>query len=157
MRNFSAPARVSLLSRLTGEIWYAFLTLDVDGFIYHVVSNTKDPVTSNGQLYTPYPFDITLPGDSMESIDTVQITIDNVDLSLITALRQAQNPLKFNIKFALASQPNVIEMELTDLESDAVEFNANTITATLTVLDIWNAKFPSRGGIYDPIQCPALF
>lgn len=156
-RTFTQPARHSLLARLTDEIWLMFATLDIDGTVYNVVANSKDPVTSTGIVYTPFPFDLVLPSDSLESIETLQITIDNIDLSLITALRNAEQPLKFNIKFALKSQPDVIELELTDLESEGVDFDAQTITATLTVVDTWNAKFPSRGNIYDPIQCPALF
>lgn len=157
MRTFSQPAYVSLMSRLTDEVWLAFLDIEIDAETFHVVANAKEPVTSNGVEYTPYPFDVLLPTESTDSIEQVQITIDNVDRLLVDSLRAAQSPLVFTLRFALASQPDVIELELADLESQLVNFDARKITATLSISDVWNAKFPSVGPIYDPSQYPGLF
>lgn len=157
MRTFSQPAYVSLMSRITDEVWLAFLDIHIDAETYYVVANSKVPVVSNGQEYTPYPFDVLLPTESTESIEQVQITIDNVDRMFVDALRAAVSPLNFTLRFALASQPDVIELELANLESQLVDFDARKITATLSIADVWNAKFPSVGPIYDPSQCPGLF
>lgn len=157
MRSFSKPAHVSLISRVSSEIWLALLTIDVEGLLTHVVANSSTEVVSNSITFHPYPFDVLLPADSIEQMLTVKISIDNVDRLFVDALRAATNPIKFSLWFALASQPDTIELRLDNLESDVVEYDANRITATLAVNDIWSAKFPSIGGIYDPAQCPALF
>lgn len=157
MRTFSNNAKNSLIQLMTDEVWLALLHLKVDAQNFYVVWPTDSPVTSNGQDYAPYPFDLILPVESLEANESAQITIDNVDLSLVSALRSAVQPLQFNLKLVLASTPNVIEFELADLMSDTIQFDASKISATLAVNDVWNQKFPSRGGQYDPAQFPGLF
>lgn len=157
MRPFSSAAYESLVTNLTAEIWLVLCEMKIGTQTFFLCANSDATVTSNGQDYAPYPFDVRLPVESIESIETVQITIDNVDLSYVAALRAANDPLEFTLRFVLASQPDTIELELTDLISDQVQFDAQTISATLTVNDVLNQVYPGRGGTYDPAQCPALF
>lgn len=157
MRTFSAKAKNSLVTNLTDEVWYVLLVLQIGASYYYLCANSATNVVSNGITYQPYPFDVVLPTDSLDSIDTVQITIDNVDRLLVDALRAANEPLTFILRFVLASQPNQIELELTDLESDQISFDAHTISAVLNMTDTLNQQFPGRGAKYDPAQCPAMF
>ncbi len=157
MRTMSSAARKSLFQSSTTEVWLALLHITIDSQHHYVVWPTDQTITSNGQAYTPYPFDLTLPVESLEANESAQITIDNVDQLFVSALRAAVNPIAFDLKLVLASQPDQIEFELTDLTADSVSINASTITATLSVNDVWNQKFPSRGGQYDPAQYPGLF
>lgn len=157
MRTFSQSAYTSLMARITSEVWLALLEIHIDAETFFVVANAKDPVTSNGVEYTPYPFDVLLPTESTEAIEQVQISIDNVDRMFVDALRAAVNPLTFTLRFVLAATPDIVELELTDLESQMVDFDARRITAILSIADVWNAKFPSVGPLYDPLQCPGLF
>lgn len=157
MRSFSPSATTSLMQRITDEIWIVLLTIDIDGVIYRVVAGDPNQVVSNGNTFEPYAFDVVLPADSLEAVEQVQLVIDNVDRMLVDGLRAAVNPLKFTLQIALRSQPDVIEMELYQLEARTVTFDAQTIKATLVLTDIWNQKFPSVGELYDPQQFPSLF
>lgn len=157
MRTFSQLARESLIKQATGDVWLALLDIVIDAQTFHVVANSNAQVISNGVTYEPYPFDVLLPSESLESVENVQITIDNIDLMFVDALRAATAPLEFTLRFVLAVTPDVVEFELADLKSDSVSFDSRKITATLAIADVWNAKFPSRGGTYDPAQFPGLF
>lgn len=157
MREFSENATVSLVQRVTDEIWIVLLTMTIDGVVYRVVAGTNDQIVSNGETFEPYSFDVVLPADSLESIEQVTLVIDNVDRIFMDALRAAQEPLEFNIQIALLSQPDIIELELEQLTTQQVEFDQFQIRATLLLNDIWNQKFPGVGESYDPIQYPRLF
>lgn len=157
MRNLTENAKQSIYTLTTDEVWLALLEMDIDGNVFYIVANAKNAVTSQGQIYTPYPFSVVLPADTLESIEQVQIEIDNIDLLFVDALRAASRPISFILRLALASTPDVIEIELTDMESESVGWDAAKITATLSLTDTWNSKYPSKGGIYDPSQFPGLF
>ncbi len=157
MRTFSDNATTSLLQRVTSELWLVFLTMKIDQYTHYLVAGSMDPVISNGQQFEPYAFDIVLPSESIDSIDQVSLVIDNVDRSLMDGLRAASDPLEFTIQIALLSQPDVIELELNNLFAQQIEFDAQTISATLILDDIWNQKFPGVGEQYDSVQFPRLF
>lgn len=157
MREFSENATVSLVQRVTDEIWIVLLTMTIDGVVYRVVAGTNDPIVSNGETFEPYSFDVVLPADALETIEQVTLIIDNVDRLFMDALRAAQDPLEFNIQIALLSQPDIIELELEQLTTQQVEFDQFQIRATLLLNDILNQKFPGVGESYDPIQFPRLF
>lgn len=157
MREFSENATVSLVQRVTDEIWIVLLTMTIDGVVYRVVAGTNDPIVSNGETFEPYSFDVVLPADALETIEQVTLIIDNVDRLFMDALRAAQDPLEFTIQIALLSQPDIIELELEQLTTQQVEFDQFQIRATLLLNDILNQKFPGVGESYDPIQFPRLF
>lgn len=157
MRSLSSAAQVSLMERVTDELWLVLLTIDIDGTEYRVVGGSHQDVTSNGDVYTPYAFDVLLPAESLETVEQVTLTLDNVDQILVDGLRAAKNPLQFKLQLALYSQPDTIELELDHLESQSVEFDEFQIRATLILNDIWNQKFPGVGEKYDAIQYPRLF
>ena len=166
MRAFSQRAYNGLIAQVTNELFLALLTIEIDWVnsvgatiyeVHRVVAGVKNNVTSNGLVYTPYAFEITLPTDSADAIEQVQLTIDNVDQVLVNGLRRAVNPLRFKLDIVLQATPNVVELSLANMEALQVEFDANTIVATLNLTDVWDAKYPSKGGKYDPQQCPGLF
>lgn len=157
MRTLSDNATTSLLQRVTDEIWIVLLTVNIDGAIYYVVAGCDHPIMSNGVEYKPYAFDVVLPSDSLESVEQVQLAIDNIDRMFIDGIRSARNPIRFEIKLALYSQPDIIELELLYLETQLITIDEFTIRATLILTDIWNQKFPAIGERYDPAQAPRLF
>lgn len=166
MRQLSSNAYNGVISRITSEVFLALLeveieTLDVDGnpqaTVYRVVSGTDQDVISNGETYTPYPFDMVLPEDSLESVEQVQLTIDNVDRVFVDGIRAAIKPILFSLKIVLESTPDTVEVGLENLDGREITWTATTITAKLTLTDTWNQKFPGVGETYDPRQCPGLF
>lgn len=156
-RAFSPTAQNSLFSLdANGETWLVLLTLRGKTDTFYVVNNNED-ITSNGQLYSAYPFDITLPPDSLQKQPTVTLTIDNVSKILTDWIRNEFDPPEVAIQVVLASQPDVVEMNLDFLKLIDARWDAKTITGTLQVDDVFNAAFPSIGQTYTPPQFPGLF
>lgn len=158
MRTLSTQnARDSLVAVDTPEVWLVLLTMTADtGAVFRVVNNNQN-INSNGNLFSAYAFEITLPDDSLESDPQVKLSIDNVDQLLTDFLRSAGQPPKFKLQIILASSPNNIEIELADMVLRNVTWTQSKITGTLRLDDIWNTKFPSVGETYDPQQFPGLF
>ena len=112
----------------TGEIFLSLLEFthtDLPDPIYFV-DNTVE-VISNGKTYQPYPFRITLPEDKVGVLPSVDLTIDNVDQTLIEAIRGFSNPPIVTLKIILASNPDNIEIQLDNLKLRNVKFEMLTI------------------------------
>jgi len=122
--------------------------------VYRAANNTED-VLSNGHTYTACWFNFTLPDDDDEAPKGVKIQIDNVDLRLIDLLRGVIAPIDCRLLVVIAATPDVIEMELTDLQLVQVTWNAQTIEGTLASGDPLNQVYP--GDIYEPRTFPGCF
>lgn len=122
--------------------------------VYYAALNTEN-VVSNGQVYTATWFDIVLPEISNRSPQGCQVSIDNVDLRLVGLLRSITEPLAVEIRVVLASQPDVIEMEFTDLVLREATWDVSKITGRLVSEDPLNQAFPAHQ--YDPRSFQGLF
>lgn len=121
---------------------------------FRAALNTEN-VVSNGEVYTATYFDITLPETANSSPKGAQIRMDNVDRRLIDLLRRITKPLSVTLRVVLAATPNVVEMEFTDLVLREADWDAATITGTLTSEDPLNQAFPSH--LYEPRSFQGLF
>jgi hypothetical protein len=76
----------------------------------HIVNDTRD-WTSNGQVYTGYPFGFTLPNDTSGETPRTQLVIDNVGRGLTNELERVGPNQLVMAKLMIASRrdPNQIE------------------------------------------------
>jgi len=110
---------------------------------YRLVNNTAN-VSHMGNEYTAYPFDIVFASDDGQKLPEVKLTIDNVDRSLVEAIRGLQEPPAITLKLVLASQPDTVEITISDLILRAVTYDAYSISGTLYAEDIMNSRFPAE-------------
>lgn len=120
----------------------------------HLVNNTE-PVTSNGIIYQPYPFSMSLPLDTGDKIPSIQLVIDNVDQLLINAIRELEQAPNLRVQLVTSTFPDLVEKDLDFLRLRNVQYDAMTITGTLEVASIWSRRFPAE--IVDPIRYPGLY
>lgn len=154
-RLLTSGAVPSLFAQTTDQIWLVLLTIHADVDI-HLVNNNA-PVTSKGRAFIPYPFDIVLPDDTLDRMPQAQLVIDNADQMLVDTLRKISAPPKFTIEIVQLSDPNSIEISITDLIMRSVNWDASTISASLELDDVFNQPFPSGSGSYTPRQFPGMF
>lgn len=156
MRSLSSVARESLLQPATGEVFLVLLDLHISGETYRVVNN-NEPILSNGFTYHPYAFDLILPADSMDGDPHLMLELDAVDRFLTDALRRTVSPPQMTLRVIVASQPDVVEAEISDFVLREVTETGAVLQCRLTLDDTWGNAFPSRGATYDPSQAPGLF
>lgn len=155
-RPISAAAMEAIMAQTTSEAFILLLTFVHSPTLetYRCCLNTED-ITSNGNVFTATYFEITLPEDSDRAPQGCQITVDNVDRRLVNMLRTITKPLDVTVQLVLASQPNVVEMEITDLVLREAKWDVYKISGMLASEDPLNQVFP--GHLYDQKSFPGIF
>lgn len=155
-RVLSNRALGAVMAQHTNEAFILLLTLTypATGEVFRAALNTEN-IVSNGNVYTATYFDITLPTTGNQAPQGAQITIDNVDERFIGLLRNITTPLQVTLQVVLASTPDAVEMELTDLVLREADWDESTITGTLASEDPLNQAFPAH--FYDPRSFQGIF
>ena len=120
----------------------------------HFVNN-NEAVISRGVTYMAYPFSLVLPTEDGEKITSLSLTIDNVDQSIITAIRETLEPPLVKVELIVSSFPDVVEKTIDFLILRNVSYDALSITGILESYNILARKFPYER--YDPTRFPDLF
>lgn len=127
----------------TSEVWLLLMEIDhTDLATPFYLVNNRESITHNSTEYIAYPFSVVLSQDDGEHLPKVRLTIDNVDRALVETIRSISDTPTVNIKLVLASQPDTIELEISDLVLREVEYDAFTVSGTLYSDDILNSRFP---------------
>ncbi|MGH6879272.1 DUF1833 family protein [Hypericibacter sp.] len=142
----------------TDEVFLQLLTIDHSSFSQpiRVVHNNED-VVSRGNLYTAYPFDITLPDDDGQKPPEVTVRIDNVARDIVLAIRMipAGAPPTITLEVIMASTPNTVEAGPYGFTLRDVTADAAAVEGQITFEDILNESFPADE--YTPASHPGLF
>ena len=153
---YSANFIEAVVSQNTDEVFLFLLTLDHDDLVSPIrVVNNVENITSNGRVYTAFPFNLILPQDDGDTLPQVIISLSNVDLSLVDEIRSLTGALTVTLEVVLASSPNTIEMSIDGMQTISIQYDAQTIQATCQVEDTMNLIFPSDA--YLPFNFPGLF
>ena len=138
----------------TDQALLHLLTITAASDVIHVVNN-NEPVTSNGQVFEPYPFALTLPLSDGERQVELMLQIDNVDQSLTKAIRELLTPPVIKLEMVLSNTPDTIEQTIDFLRADFVSYDSMSIQFKLRPDNIMGRKFPSSK--YSPARFPDLF
>jgi len=154
-RALSANAIASQNAESTSEAWLTLLTIDHSSLSapIRVVDNNEN-ITSNGDLYAAWAFNIVLPGEDPDNPDTARLSIENIDQTIIRALRAASGPPQVTIQVVLSSTPNVVEVEFTGLVLRNCPYDAGTISGDLAFEEILTEPVATT---LTPAMFPGLF
>lgn len=153
-RTLSNTALASLNAAETGEVWLVLLTITNPGITtIRVVNNTED-ITSRGNVYQAFPFEIELPGQDPDSPASARLRIDNVDKRIVEAVRSISTPPNITIEVILASQPDTVEIAYADLTLRSVEYDADSVRGELTFESIFSEPVTLS---VTPNRFPGLF
>lgn len=131
------------------------LTLNFpNGSNFYFVNNTED-ITSNGQLFTAFPFVFVLPEDTTDTVPELTIVVDNIGLELIDDLRQNSSNVTCRVDVIFASNPDFSELTINELIVKNVSYTKENITMSVGYDDILNTAIPSDK--YTPIDFPGIF
>lgn len=120
----------------------------------HLVNNTKS-IVSRGNTYAPFPMKIRLPIDDGESARDFTLEMDNVSLELIKAIRSVTTQIGVKMEMILASMPDVVQMEQSDLLIVTMTYDAHKITARVVLDSFLAVEITSEK--YNPSNFPGIF
>lgn len=156
-RPLSTPAIRALFASQTGEAFIVLLTLSHPTLANPIrVCSDGQALISNGNTYVAFPFRISLPAEVEGAPPTTELEIDNVDRSIVKAVREATGePIQISMSVVLASSPNTIEAGPFDFTLRNVEYDASVVRGQLQYEDILNEPYP--GDTMTPSRFPGLF
>lgn len=139
----------------TDQAFFVLLTFTspVTGLQTRVVNN-NEAVESNGEIFEPYPFSITLPVEAADQAPAARLTIDNVDRDITRWVRETVDPPEVRIEIVLSGTPDVIERALDFLMLTGVTYDATKVQGTLQLHDFMNQ--PAIDSIYAGTEFPDL-
>ena len=156
MRELSAEAVQDMLAAQTDEVYLHIVKISHNSLSSDLlfVDNTEDVVRSDG-TYKASAFRIQLPNEDDE-VPQVRIQIDNVDQSIIAALRPLQTAPELTVSVIRASTPNVVEVGPYEMVLKQFDYDKYTITGTIGYReDFLNERFPKDQ--FTPQTTPGIF
>lgn len=139
----------------TKEVILVIVTIEHDDLAapIRVVNNTED-ITSGGDTYTAFPFDITLPDAREDAPPRARLVIDNVSREITQAIRSISNAATVTLGVIQASNPDVVDPEWPFFKLTNVKWDVGQVSGDLTLEDFTSEPFPA--GIFSPASFPGL-
>lgn len=131
------------------------LTIDHDELASPIrVVNDKADLTSRGEVFTRFPFIISLP-DALElGPPRARLRIDNVSREIGQAIRTITSAALVTIEVVRHSAPDVVELAFPAMRLTNVRFDALNVEGDLEFEDLTREPFPAR--IFSPAEFPGL-
>ena len=155
-RALTLSALQAVNAQETDEVFLVLLTLAHDSLIQPVrVTSDAVDTLSRGESFIAYPFDLSLPEDSEALTATAHLSIDNVDRVIIAALRGLQDSPAVTVEIVRAAAPDTVEAVFPDFRLSEIQYDAATVTGTLTIEDFTAEPYPAV--VFAPAGFPGLF
>lgn len=155
-RNLSTSAINAMNAAQTGDVFLTLLTLDhasLDTPI-RVVNNNED-ITSNGNTFIAYPFEIIWADDRQDAPPRAKLSIDNVDRILIETIRSITSAVNVSVQIVRDADPDTIEAEIENLLLKNITGNTYVIEGDLISNQFLTEGFPAHR--FAPHNFPGIF
>jgi len=119
------------------------------------VSSDGVDTLSRGNTFIHFPFDIVFPNQTQENRPRGRLQIDNVDQTVITAIRSLNSPLTVDIEIVTSNDPDTVEVLFPQFTLENIDYDALTISAELGVENLFSEPYPA--GSFDPARFPGIF
>lgn len=154
-RSLSLAMKQALFAQETGETILFLLTISHAQLAQpiRIVQNNEN-IVSNGNTFTAFPFDISVPDDRDDELSQITCRIDNVDRQLMEAARTITSAADVTFSIILASEPNTLAFSQ-DFKMQEVTVDEQVVTGVLTRAPLADEPFP--GYNFVPSKFPGLF
>lgn len=129
-----------------------------DGFTGRISEDSEEivyGVTSRSNDYIYLPLQISLPTEEQTAVPRCTLTIHDVTRYLTPVIRSISTPPSVTLELVLKSTPDVVEASFPGFLMGGITYNADTVTADLTVETLVTEPFPA--GTFVPSSFPGLF
>jgi hypothetical protein len=155
-RTLSPLAKQAIFAQESGEAFILLLTITHASLAQPIrCANNMQDVVSGGNTFTAFPFRITLPQDREDRPPKMRLSIDNVDRSIVTAVRTLTSPPTIQLAVVLAIQPDTIEASFPGFTLRNTQYDALVVEGDLNLEDLANEPYPKD--TFTPTFAPALF
>jgi len=131
------------------------LTLDHDDLAAPIrVVNNREDVTSRGDVFVAFPFEIALPDDLGDAPPRARLRIDNVSREIGEAIRTITTAAAVTIEVVRQDALDTVEMQFPAMKLVNVQYDVLTVTGDLEFEDLTKEPYPTH--IFSPAEYPGL-
>lgn len=136
-RNFSGAATASINAQETDEVWLTLLTIDSPELEQPLrFVNNNASVTSRGNLFLAFPFEVDFPGQDEQNPGEARLVIDNIDRQIVNFVRSISTPPQVTMEVVLGSSLDTVEASFSNMTLRNVSYNVSSVTGILRFEDI---------------------
>ena len=140
----------------TSEAFLHLVTIDHPDLAQPIrVAHDTVDVTSRGNLFVAFPFNVRLPDEGDDKDVVAHLSIDNVDRQIGQTISLIETAAIVTLEVILASDPETVEISISDFKMRNVEWDAGTVSADLVLDSLVFQSHPKDR--FDPANFPALF
>lgn len=155
-RSVSATTLAALFAQETAESFVILLTIDHDDLSAPIRVNTSgENITSRGDEFLAFPFTIVLPEETEDNTARAKIQIDNIDRSIILAVRSISSAPSALLELIRVDDPDTVEASFPDFKMNKVTYDSKVLSADLSIEDFTGEPYPAR--VFSPADFPGLF
>lgn len=155
-RPVSPQAMQALNAPETGEAFLILLTLSHTDLAAPLrVSSDHIDTESRGDTFLAFPFELTLPDDEDNKSPRARLVIDNVDRSIVRAVRQLTSSPTVLIEIVRAADPDTVEARFEDFRFTNISYDSQVVEGDLTIEDFTSEPYPAAS--FSPSLFPGLF
>ena len=129
-----------------------------DGFTQRI-SETADEViygvVSNSQNFIFLPMEISLPSEEEAQAPRCSLVLQDVTRYATPIIRSIDASPRIKMELVLSKTPDIVEVSFTDFYITNFTYNANQVTADLSMIDMEREPFPVHS--FSPKYFPGLF
>lgn len=140
------PLTSAVAARLVDNFTQRLSETDTE-VIYGTISNSEE--------YIFVPLEITLPSEEQDGSSRASLVIRDVTRYLTPIIRTLPGPPKIKIELVLKSTPDVVEATFTDFFISSINYNSDSVTCDLSLIDYQVEPFPVYS--FTPKFFPGLF
>ncbi len=153
---------MAISDTLKGEAWDAesdlplvLLTIDHTDLASPIrLVNNKAAVTSNGDLYSAFPFDISLPDTKEDTPPRARIRIDGISREIAQAVREISTHADVTIQVVRQDALDTVEASWPAMRLLNVRYNALAVEGDLEFENLTREPYPAHS--FSPAEFPGL-
>ena len=129
-----------------------------DGFTKRISETANEVVygvTSRSDDFVFLPMEISLPTEEEAQAPRCSIVMRDVTKYVIPLVRTIVGPPKVKMELVLSKTPDVVEASFTGFYISNFSYNADSVTASLSMIDYEREPFPMHA--FTPAYFPGMF
>lgn len=129
-----------------------------DGYTKRISETESDimyGITSNGNDYMFLPMEISLPSEDEAQAPKCSIVMYDVTRYLTPIIRTITSPPRVKMELVLSKTPDVVEVSFSDFYISNFNYNADSVSAELSMIDYEREPFPMHS--FTPQYFPGMF
>ncbi len=144
-RELTIAARRALYSQETDIGFIVLLTINHSSLSEPLRFAAWDTaITSRGNEYIKFPFEITFPQDSVNAAPRAQLKIDNVDRQIVKTIRTIKTKATVTVEIVTTEDNDTVEASYSGFELRDVQYDAFTVSGNLEPESFIREPFPFR-------------